>query len=57
MDKPQRINIPHFKQHYVNMVCALCAGDRSPAYEAFAAEQIEFIQYLEAMLHSPSAER
>ena len=34
----------------MNML-ALIAGDR-PDWEEYALDQIEFIQYLEAMLHS-----
>ena len=51
------MRIPKFKQHSVNMLAGLSAGDRHPDWEEYALDQIEFIQYLEAMLHSPSADR
>ena len=38
------------------MLAGLSAGDRHPDWEEYALDQIEFIQYLEAMLHSHSAD-
>ena len=48
--------IPKFKQHYVNMIAGIAAGDRHPDWEEYAYDQLEYMSFLETMYLQPDAE-